>query len=220
VLFVPVMTEKPGSVRPSQGFFPAASGLLRDRGFRRLLVAGIFLSLATISDSFLFLALQKRSALGTAAFPLLYVATSLVTSIFAVPCGRLADRVGRTPVLLVGYAILAGLYLALGLPTLGGWFLLAGVVILLGLYYAATDGVLTAMVAAGLPRESTGSGLAIFATATNVARLLASVLFGYLWMDRGDRSAIFIYLGALAIVLVAIAPGLMRKDHGIQSSSP
>ncbi|HEY4301797.1 MAG TPA: MFS transporter [Candidatus Didemnitutus sp.] len=219
VLFVPALGDKSGPARRPPGFFPSASGLLRDPGFRRLLVAGVLLSLATISDSFLFLALQKRSALGTAAFPLLYVATSLVTSLFAVPCGRLADRIGRTPVLIAGYAILAGLYVALWATGLGGWLLLAGVVGLLGLYYAATDGVLTAMVAAGLPRESTGSGLAIFATATNVARLLASIAFGYLWMEEGNRPAILIYLSALAVVLIAVGPVLMRKEHGSQTAA-
>lgn len=219
ILFVPAFKVNAGP-KVARGFFPAAGALLRDGRFRQLLIAGTLLSLATVSDSFLFLALQKRSALGTTAFPLLYVATSLVTSMFSVPCGRLADRIGRTPVLLTGYAILAALYGLLCVTGLGGWVLLAGVVGLLGIYYAATDGVLTAMVAAGLPRESTGSGLAIFATATNVARLLASVLFGLVWTESGNnRFAMMIYLGALVVALLVVAPGLMRKEDGNQPAT-
>jgi hypothetical protein len=53
-------------------------------------------------------------------------------------------------------------------------------VVLFGIYYAATDGVFTAMAASILPSEQSGSGLAVLATASNLARLAASVIFGVL----------------------------------------
>jgi len=41
------------------------------------------------------------------------------------------------------------------------------------------------MTAAVLPRSHSGSGLAVLATTTNVARLVASIAFGWLWTIGG-----------------------------------
>ena len=41
--------------------------------------------------------------------------TSLAFSLLAVPLGRLADRVGRWPVMVAGYGCLLAVYLMLGL---------------------------------------------------------------------------------------------------------
>ena len=72
---------------------------------------------------------------------------------------------------------------------------------LLGAYYAATDGVLTAMAAAVLPQSVSGTGLSVLATATNVSRLAASVLFGLLWSSAGIATATTIYFAGLAVAI-------------------
>ena len=132
---------------------------------------------------------------------------------FAVSCGRLADAVGRRRVLLGGYAVLAAVYaLLLGFPT--GNLLAAGATIaLLGAYYAATEGVLTAMAAAVLPPSQSGSGLAVLSTATNVARLVASIAFGWLWTVAGIEPATALSLAALLAAIVAAAVALKRAEH-------
>jgi MFS family permease len=191
----------------------SAVALLTEPRFRALVVTGLMLGVATISDSFIFLILQRRLEIGATAFPLFYVGTSLFTSMFALPCGRLADRVGRRQVLLAGYGVLAAVYACLiAFPT--GSFAVAGLIIaLLGAYYAATEGVLTAMAAAVLPRSHSGSGLAVLATATNVARLIASVLFGWLWMATGLEPATSISLAVLAAAIVGAATVLLRAEQ-------
>jgi predicted MFS family arabinose efflux permease len=210
VLFVP---RRMSAAPASDGTPPikqSAIRWLKDRKFRGLLCAGTLLALGTISDSFVFLVVQKRLDLGATAFPLLYVGTSLVTSLFAVSCGRLADRYGRTRILLAGYVVLAVLYATLLLPGSGGLAFAAAAVGLLGFYYAATDGVLTAMAAAVLPPSHTGSGLAVLATATNLARLTASVAFGFLWTRLSVNVATMSYLVALIVGIIA-AVFLLRK---------
>jgi MFS family permease len=168
--------------------------LLAEGRFRGLVLCGGLLGLVTISDSFIYLILQKRLGITLTVFPLLYVGTSLFTSLFAIPCGRLADRIGRTRVLLGGYALLALVYAALLLPTGGGMLLVLAVMFSLGLFYAATDGVLAAMAAAVLPKAQLGSGLAVVATATSLARLAASVAYGFLWVRGGIPLATGCYL--------------------------
>src|SRR5439155_162969 len=101
-----------------------------------------------------------------------------------------------------GFVVLVLVYLTLMMPASGGLLLLAAAVALLGVYYAATDGVLTAMAAAALPSSETGSGLAVLATATNVARLAASVTYGFLWTRAGIGLATAGYLLALTAAIV------------------
>ncbi len=216
LLFVPRTVPDEEPIRAGQAIsFRSAAALLLDSRFRALVVAGLLLGLATVSDSFIFLILQRRLGLGATAFPLLYVGTSLFTSLFSIPFGRLADRVGRRHVLIGGYLLLAGVYaLLLGFPA--GSLPMAGLTIaLLGAYYAATEGVLTAMTAAVLPKSHSGSGLAMLATTTNVARLVASIAFGWLWTMGGIEPATAVSLVALLAAIVCAAAALSRAEqHG------
>lgn len=188
--------------------------LLGEGRFRALVLAGAVLSLVTVSDSFIYLTLQRRLNIGLSAFPLFYVGTSLVTSLFAIPCGRIADRFGRVRMMLAGYVVLAVVYGVLLLPPTATLVLVAATVLGLGLFYAATDGVLTALAAAELPLSHAGSGLAILATATNLARLAASVVFGFLWSRASMGSATACYLVALTVALICVALFLKRGIAG------
>ena len=185
--------------------------------FRSILIAGFLLGLPTISDGFIFLSLQRQLQIGASAFPLFYVATSLLTALFAVPMGRLADRAGRTLVLLGGHVLLAGLYVALLQPSLGPALAIVSIA-LLGAYYAATDGVLTAAAAAVLPKDVSGSGLSFLATATNVSRLVASVLFGLLWQTFGIQAATTVFLVAL-VVSISTSAFVLCGDTTPESAS-
>jgi hypothetical protein len=118
-------------------------------------------------------------------------------------------------VLLAGYGLLAIVYGALLVPDAGGLLVLAVALVLLGGYYAATDGVLTAMAAAILPRHQSGSGLAVLATATSLARLTAAVGYGYLWTRYGVGPATTASLVALAAAIVFAAVILGRAARHV-----
>lgn len=183
----------------------AAVGLLRLPRFAALVAAGSALGLATLSDGFIFLNLQRRLDLSVGFFPLLYVITAFIYMLLAVPAGRLADRVGRGRMFVAGNALLLVVYVLLltpGLPVAG----LYGSVLLLGAYYAATDGVLVALGSAILPARLRASGLALLSTAVGLARLCASLLFGVLWTWIGAQGALVGFaIGLVAATLVAAA---------------
>jgi MFS family permease len=202
LLFVPPVTEPTASSRPVT--VASATDVLHAPPFRAILGAGFVLALPTVSDAFIFLTLQQQLNAGASVFPLFYVATSLFTAMFAVPFGRLADKAGRKPVLLGGYALLACVYGVLLMPA-GPWWTVVLPIALLGAYYAATDGVLTAIAAAVIAPGSSGGGLSFLATATNIGKVLASVTFGLLWARAGLGVAIGWYLAALLIAMVAAA---------------
>jgi MFS family permease len=201
------------AVRPS---LSAATSLLKLPRFRGLLIAGGALSLATASDAFIFLALQRKLDLGNSLFPLLFVGSSMTYMLLAVRMGRLADRIGRGRVLLGGYAVLLATY-AVVLQPLGGWGVLALGLGLLGTYYAATDGVLMALASSVVPDEVRGSGLALVGTVTNIARLVASIIFGALWSLWGIHNAMAAFGMALvaAILLAAFVLHRTRVPAGV-----
>jgi MFS family permease len=198
-----------GSAQPS---LPAALNLVRDRRFGLLLIAAGGLALATISDSLVYVGLQRRIDFEPAVFPLLYVVTAVVYMVLAIPVGQLADRVGRVPVLLGGHALLFLVYGSLLLPSLGYVELVLSLVAL-GAYFAATDGVITALAGAVLPEKLQASGIGILITVVSLGRLLSSLAFGALWYSIGLHSAVIVYAVALAIVMAVGAPLLLRSQR-------
>jgi MFS family permease len=212
VLFVDPKQAAPDGATPARPpSLRGAFALLRIPSYRSLLLAGGTLSLATASDAFIFLTLQKKLDLGTSVFPLLFVASSAIYMLLAVPMGRLADRIGRARVLLGGYALLLGVYATLLLPA-GGWVVFLVALGLLGAYYAATDGVLMALGSAVVPDDVRGSGLALLGTATSVARLLASLVFGALWTVWGTHTAVA-WFGVALVAAMALAATLLARTH-------
>jgi MFS family permease len=177
--------------RPGAGAVtPRAAAALLRRGPVRLLVGGaVLLGVSTVGDGFVYLLLQRRDNLATGWFPLLAVGTSLAYLLLAMPLGVLADRIGRTPVLLGGYAALAAVYLLLASPW-GGPPALAVILLLYGGFYAATDGVLMALAGPLLPAALRTTGLALIQSGQALAYLVSSVLFGLAWQCWGAGGAI------------------------------
>jgi MFS family permease len=175
--------------------------------FRALVVAGGLLGLLTASDALIYLLLQRRGALPTTLFPLLFVGSAVVYLLLALPMGRLADRWGRHRVFLAGHGLVLGIYvllMAAEVPAAG----IVACVTLLGAYYAATDGVLSALASSVLREQQLTTGLAVVSTTTAVSRLLASSLFGAVWNWRGPTEALEVF--ATGIVLAAaLAAGLL-----------
>ena len=199
-LLVPSRVERTESKPPLS--LRQLSPLLLERRFRALVLVASLLGLATISDAFLYLALQRKLDLAPAVFPLLFVGVSLAFMLLAVPAGKLADRIGRGRVFVGGYVLLLPVYASLLAPQLG--YLGLGLVLaLVGASYAATDGVLAALASGTLDEEARGSGLSVLTTATNLSRFVASVGFGALWTWAGLNTAVLVCGIALAAAIVA-----------------
>jgi MFS family permease len=183
------------------------SAALGNPRFRALVVAGGLLGLLTASDALIYLLLQRRGAVPTTFFPLLFVGSAVVYLLLALPVGRLADRWGRHRVFLAGHGLVLGIYvllMAAELPAAG----IVACVTLLGAYYAATDGVLSALASSVLREHQLTTGLAVVSTTTAVSRLLASSLFGAVWNWRGPTEALEVFASGI-VVAAALAAGLL-----------
>jgi MFS family permease len=175
---------------------------------RRPLAAAGLLGLLTVGDGFLYLSLQARDDFAARYFPLMYVGTNVIYLLFAIPLGRLADRIGKAKVFLGGHLALLSTYLVAAAPH-GGLYLTLLALGLLGFYYAATDGVLPALISRRVPAEARGSGIAAAQTVVVVARFVVSLVFAALWQTMGSSHAL--YLAAILLTAGILLAGLLLK---------
>ncbi|MFE9251325.1 MFS transporter [Streptomyces sp. NPDC007088] len=198
VLFVP---RDGRAAAPAEDHVPAAPGAPPPRtrpspALSRITLCAAALGLATVSDAFVYLILQRQLGVPEEWFALLPLGTAAAFLILAAPLGRLSDRLGAWPVFLGGHLALLSVYVLLfthahspALPY--------AVLLLHGTFYAATDGVLMAAASAGLSRTRRSSGLAVVQTGQAAARFACSLGFGAAWTAWGDRTA----LGTAAVLL-------------------
>lgn len=217
VLIVPDLRPRRRRTTGTEAAGRPSLRLLGDRRLLRLCAAAGVLGLVTIGDGFLYLDLANRVTLAAYDFPLLLVGTNAAYLMFAVPFGRLADRIGRVQVFLGGHVALLGAYLAAGAPVAAPVTVIACLT-LLGSYYAATDGVLAAIAGQISPPAVRTSGIATAQTVVAVARFLASVGFGVLWAALGPLPAIHIATVALALTLPAAV--LLLRGTGTRTRTP
>lgn len=184
-------------------------GLLRNRPFVSIAVTAALTSFVVVSDAFLYLLLQWKRGGGAETIPLLYAGTAFAYLVLAAPFGRLADRVGRARVFLIGQALMIAVYAGIALVGIELWTLVL-CLILHGAYYAATDGVIAALVSGATRADVRASGLAALTTATSLARLAGSVVVGIVWSWRGPETVVMLALVLTTAVLIVSAVALRR----------
>ncbi|MDV7215388.1 MFS transporter [Streptomyces prunicolor] len=202
------------TVRPT---LRAAFALLARRDLRLITVCALLLGLATVSDSFVYLLLQRRLGVPDRWFALLPVGTAAAFLLLAVPLGRLADRVGRWRVFLGGHGALLLAY-ALLLASWHGTALPYAVLLLHGAFYAATDGVLMAVASDSVPEQLRSSGLALVQTGQAAARFVCSLGFGAAWTLWGDRTALM--ASAVALAVCAAFAFTLRPGRSVLEPAP
>jgi MFS family permease len=215
-LFVENREPGPRVQRKEPIHWSEALAMLRQPGFRGLVIAGTLLALATISDAFVYLVMQHRLTFNASFIPLLYVATSMCYLLLAVPLGRLADRFGRARVFITGYVLLLLVYVGLLLPEVGPIEVIVALA-LFGAYYAATDGVLMALASELLHPTIRTSGMALLTTATGLAKLFASLVFGAIWTICGAEAATAVFLAGLVLAVAGAGVTLARRGRILQS---
>ncbi|RLK47939.1 MFS transporter [Microbacterium telephonicum] len=188
---------------------------------RRVLAAAGVLGLVTIGDGFVYLVLQARSDFAAMWFPLLYVGTNVAFLALAIPLGRLADRIGRARVFVWGHAGLLAAYVVAVLPMAD---VAATILCLafLGGFYAATDGVLSALTSQLSSPDGRATAIASAQTVVAIARFVSAAGFGVLWFALGRDAAMLVVAVVLAVAIPLVAlllrPLLRAPGAGIAAS--
>jgi MFS family permease len=193
-------------------------GLLRNRPFVAITAVAALTSFAVVSDAFLYLLLQAKRGSSPESIPLLYAGTAAAYLVLAAPVGRLADRVGRVTVFLMGQVCMVLVYAGVAALRVELWTLVM-LLLLHGAYYAATDGVIAALISGSTPSEVRASGLAALNTATSLTRLAGSVMVGVIWSWRGPDSVVTLALLATIAAFVVSLLVLKGADRRTLDSS-
>lgn len=175
---------------------------------RRVAIVAWALGLVTVSDGFVYLLIQQNTSLRLDLFPLLFAGTAIAYLILAIPMGWIADRFGRRRVFIAGHGATLTLYLFLAIGTGRGAQLLSAqwvlpCLALLGIYYAATDGVLAAAVSGVSDPKMRSSAIAVVTVAAALGGLLSAIGFGFAWSTFGSRWALLLIVALLAVVAPA-----------------
>ena len=190
-------------------------GLFRNRPFVSIAVMAALTSFVVVSDAFLYLLLQWKRGGGAETIPLLYAGTATAYLVLAAPFGRLADRVGRARVFLIGQALMIAVYAGIVWVEIELWTLVL-CLLLHGAYYAATDGVMAALVSGATRADVRASGLAALTTATSLARLAGSVVVGVVWSWRGPETVVILALvSTMAALIVSAATLRATTAHSL-----
>lgn len=147
-----------------------------------------------------FLLLKARNiglANDTAIF--LYVLFYIVYTLFIIPSGILSDKIGRKPVLMMGYVLFA--VTAIALLFTSQMYALLIVFVIYGIFYAMIDGVQRAFVVDLAPVDIKATALGTFHAAIGLVALPGGFLAGILW-DVISPEATFIF--ALGLSLCAL----------------
>lgn len=182
-----------------------------------MIVAALY-SLANFTILIWLAVVQQRSVAagmtreGAQTFAIFYyVIFNLVYALLAIQAGSLSDRVGRRPVVLIGYtAFVAG---SLGFAVTSGPYLLLPFFILYGIAYAFVEGTQRALVADLSPPDLRGTSLGTYHAATGVGTVCASLLAGTIASFVGVGVA-FLAAAALASAAAALFVGTFAEAKG------
>ena len=131
---------------------------------------------------------------------LLYITFYIIYTIFTIPAGMISDKIGRKPVIGIGYALFG--LTSLGLVFVSNLFQIVWLFVLYGVFYAMIDGVQRAFVVDLSPPDLKATALGTFHTATGLAATPACVIAGLLW-DTISPEIAFAYGFVLSIVAAA-----------------
>src|SRR5881396_2026272 len=130
----------------------------------------VFLGIASLFSfadfSYVFLLLRAGILYGTTQAILLYVLYNVVYAAHAFPAGILSDRVGRKPVVLIGY--IAFIAMSTLLVVSGDLLVLVAAFILYGLSYGMAEGTQRALVADFAPAEIKATVLGAYHTSIGI----------------------------------------------------
>jgi MFS family permease len=194
---------------PSQAASPTREPTRVRLGASFWRVVGVLWVFAIANSSDAFLLLRAKSV-GFSDMHVVwaYALMNLTYTASAFPAGKLSDRIGRTRVIAIGWAIYAIVYASFAFvaaPVL--WLAFA----IYGLYMGLTQGVAKAWIADHSPADQRGTAQGIYGFGLGVCLLASSAIAGWLW-DSVGPAAPFAFGSAACLIALACLPWAARTS--------
>jgi MFS family permease len=172
-----------------------------DGNFRLFLVLSGLFALGAFSYSFL-LVYARQSGCRAAFIPVLYLVFTATASVLSLPFGRLSDRLGRRPVLLVSFLFWAAVCgIVIVRP---GRLLIPLIFVLYGIHKAALEPVQKTLVTELSPADRRASSIGGFQMVIGFCALPASLGAGWLWERLGSVAPFALSLGLTAAAIILL----------------
>lgn len=166
--------------------------------YRKVVTGLLAFTLFNSSDVFLLLQ-AKQSGLSDTAVIGIYIFYNLVYSLFALPLGILADRIGLKKMLIYGIGVFAIVYFGMGFNH--NTYIFIGLFAIYGIYGAATEGVSKAWISNITNKEDTATAIGTFSAFQSVCTMFASSLAGLIWYQFGSNTT-FIVTGTASVLIL------------------
>ncbi len=184
-----------------------------DGNFKRLLFIVALFTLSNSTDAFLLLR-AEQSGIRPAMLPLLWMVLHFSKVFFSLIGGDLSDRFGRRSMIVTGWLIYAGVYVAFAFVD-SAWQAWA-LFIIYGAYFGLTEGVEKAFVADLVDDEKRGTAYGFYNLFYGITVFPASLLFGFLWSQFGAPTA-FVVSASIslisAVLLISIKPTTQVSEN-------
>ena len=186
------------------------------KSFYLFLVIIFIFTLGNSTDALL---LVKANEVGVkvAFIPLVYLVTSIVSVLLAIPVGSLSDRIGKEKILITGFLIYAIVYYGFGVA--GNTGTIVALFALYGFYSAATDGIQKAFISDITDENKQGTGMGIYNALLGITLLPASLIAGVLY-DKVNSRIPFFFGASTALISAILMLIYFLKYRNHQAFSP
>jgi MFS family permease len=179
------------------------------------------LSVTSMMTSFLII-LANNAHATTFQNILMYLGFNVIFFTVTMPAGSISDRVGRYPIIILGYIVMLCMFgVAIvasfvneGLTGSGATTLSLGLAaaafLIYGLSYAFTQSVQKALVADLCPKDLKGTAMGVYNMSIGIAALPMAIIGGALWTVYGSWSTFAFGAGACAVGLIMLVSVAIR----------
>ena len=172
------------------------------RGMRRYLLVLALLTFARVSETFIVL-LGYQMGTRTVELLLLWAALNLAKALTSTAGGKLADALGRGPLMLLSWTAFAACFLLFG--KVNSSFALWTMTIVYGLFFGLGEGAEKALISDLAAPSEQGTAFGWYYLVLGLAAIPAGLLFGAMWHFQSAAMAFF-----LAAAIAAVAVLLLR----------
>ncbi len=169
------------------------------RDLKIFTLASAIFTLGAFSDSFYILAANKMG-ISLKMVPLFFLAFLFCSSIFAVPFGKLSDKIGR--IFVVAAAFILFIVVNLIFIFYQSFWMIFLAFIIYGIHNAAYEGNLKTIVAEFAPASLRTSVIGSFQMLIGLIALPASLIAGILWDGIGLKAPFVLSLSLTLIALI------------------
>ncbi|MEW6772659.1 MAG: MFS transporter [Bacteroidota bacterium] len=150
------------------------------------------------SDMLLLLKAQTHSSVQDSQVILLYIIYNISYALFAFPFGIIGDKIGLRNTIAIGLLFFGVTYI--GITYFESWEALISLFILYGIYSAAIEGNIKALLSNLSEKEYTATAIGLFTTLQSFTFIISNSLAGFLW-ENFNSSLPFILSGCVSILV-------------------